>query len=555
MTLGRSLIQVGPTRENNADDGWFDSRRGAAHSERVERLNLEEFERQVTLRPVQLDDFDQLVALQLKCFPGMKPWVKDQVQSQLHHFPEGQICIEYDERIVASCATLIVDAAEYKDWHNWSAVSDAGYIRNHDPDGDVLYGIEIMVHPEYRGMRLARRLYNARKEIARRHNCRAIIIGGRIPGYHRHAAAMSAREYVQAVTDRKLFDPVLTTQLANGFVIKRLIADYLPDDQESCGYATFLEWTNLDFVPENRRRLVRTVEPVRLGIVQYGMRPIDSFDALARQAEFFVDAAAEQKTDFLLFPEVFLTQLLSLTPDLRAADQARKLAEHTHNYLELFTTLAVKYDVNIIGGSHITEEEDSLFNIAYFFRRDGTLEKQYKVHITREERHWWGIQPGHRIRVFDSDHGRVAILVGYDVEFPELVRIAIQQGARILFVPFNVSDRSGYLRVRYCVQARCIENHVYAATAGVIGNLPFVQSADVHYAQSGIYTPCDVQFARDGIAAECTPNIEMILVQDLDLELLRRHRQTGTELNWQDRRQDVYSVLYKEAPDATARRV
>ena len=512
----------------------------------MQRLNLEEFERQVVLRHVTMDDFEQLVRLQLECFAGMSPWKREQLDSQLKHFPEGQMCIEYEGRVVASCATLIVDSTEYRDWHNWSAVSDGGYIRNHDPDGDVLYGIEIMVHPEYRGMRLARRLYNARKEVARRHNCRAIIIGGRLPGYHEHAGKLSAPEYVQHVIDRKIFDPVLTTQLANGFVVKRLIANYLPDDEESKGYATFLEWSNLDYVPENRRRLTRTVEPVRLGVVQYGMRPVNSFDDLARQTEFFVDAAAEQKTDFLLFPEVFMTQLLSLTPDLRAAEQARKLAAYTSSYLELFTELAVKYDVNIIGGSHITEEEESLYNVAYFFRRDGTLEKQYKIHITREERHWWGIQAGDRVRVFDSDHGKIAVLIGYDVEFPELVRIAVEQGARILFVPFNVSDRSGYLRVRYCAQARCIENHVYISTAGVVGNLPFVQSADVHYAQSGIYTPCDVEFARDGIAAECTQNIEMVLVQDLDLELLRRHRQTGTELNWQDRRTDVYRVTYRD---------
>ena len=512
----------------------------------MDRLNLEEFERQLTLRNVTLQDFEQLVELQLACFAGMAPWKRAQLVSQLERFPDGQFCIEYDGGLVASCATLIVDSDEYRDWHNWSEVSDGGYIRNHVQDGDVLYGIEIMVHPAYRGMRLARRLYNARKEVARRYNCRAIIVGGRIPGYHQHAEQQSARDYVQDVIDRKVFDPVLTTQLANGFVLKRLIPNYLPDDDESRGYATFLEWTNLDFVPENRRRFTRSVEPVRFGVVQYGMRPIERFEDLARQTEFFVDAAAEQKSDFVLFPELFMTQLLSLTPDLRAAEQARRLAEQTPNYLELFASLAVKYDVNIIGGSQITQEEGSLYNVAYFFRRDGTLEKQYKVHITREERHWWGIQEGSHIRVFESDHGKIAILIGYDVEFPELVRIAVDQGARILFVPFNVNDRSGFLRIRYCAQARCIENHAYVITAGVVGNLPFVQSADVHYAQSGIYTPCDVSFARDGIAAECTPNIEMVLVQDLDLEMLRRHRQVGTELNWQDRRKDVYTVQYRQ---------
>lgn len=511
----------------------------------MERLNLVEFERRVRVRPIRIEDFDQLVELQLVCFEGMAPWTRAQIESQLERFGDGQVCIEYEGKLVASCSTLIVDSSEDLDWHNWSAVADQGYIRNHDPEGDVLYGIEIMVHPEYRGMRLARRLYNARKDLARKFNCRSIYIGGRIPGYDAHAEEMTAREYVQKVIEKKLFDPVLTTQLANGFVLKRLIPNYLPSDTESRGYATFLEWTNLDHVPEARRRVMRSIEPVRIGVVQYGMRPLKSFEELATQVEFFVDAAGDHKTDFLVFPELFTTQLLSLTPKCRASEQARRLAPYTPRLLDLFTDLAVRYDMNIVGGSHVAEEGDTLYNVAYMFRRDGTLEKQYKLHITPEERRWWGIQPGQTVRVFDTDHGKAAIMVGYDVEFPELVRIAVSQGARLLFVPYNTADRSGYLRLRYCAQARCVENHVYAAMAGVVGNLPFVQGADVHFAESGIYTPCDVSFARDGVAASCTPNVETVLVQDLDLELLRRQRHSGTEQNWEDRRRDVYGVVYR----------
>lgn len=47
-------------------------------------------------------------------------------------------------------------------------------------------------------------------------------------------------------------------------------------------------------------------------------------------------------------------------------------------------------------------------------------------------------------------------------------------------------------------------------------------------AACGIYTPSDVAFARDGIAAEVSPNIETVITQDLDTELLRRARRAGT---------------------------
>ena len=120
------------------------------------------------------------------------------------------------------------------------------------------------------------------------------------------------------------------------------------------------------------------------------------------------------------------------------------------------------------------------------------------------------------------------MLVGYDVEFPELGRIAFDQGAQILFVPFNVDERNAYLRVRYCAQARCIENPVFLVLSGCVGNLPEVEHADIHYSQSAILTPSDFYFSRDGVAAESEPNIETVVFADVDLEMLQRQHRKGT---------------------------
>jgi predicted amidohydrolase len=212
--------------------------------------------------------------------------------------------------------------------------------------------------------------------------------------------------------------------------------------------------------------------------------------------------------------------------------------------LEFFTEMAVKYNVNIIGGSQFVLEEDTLYNVSYLFRRDGTLGKQYKLHITPSERKWWGVSPGRAIEVFDTDCGVISILVCYDIEFPEIVRIAAAKGAQIVFVPFNTDTRHGYLRIRHCALARCVENHLYVAVGGCTGNLPFVENSDIHYAQSAIFTPADAEFARDAIAAECTANIETLIIHDVDVELLRRHKQLGNVQNWNDRRQDLYRVVY-----------
>lgn len=503
----------------------------------------------VTLRPLTHDDFDALVAMQLKCFPGMKPWARDQVESQLRVFPEGQLCLEVDGKIAASTSNLIVDFDQYTEWHNWKIISDSGFIRNHDPRGDTLYGIEVMVDPDYRGHKFARRLYEARKQLCRERNLRSIIIGGRIPGYGEHADKMSAREYVEAVISKRLVDPVLTTQLANGFTLRRLIPNYLPSDTDSRGYATFLEWVNLDYVKGTRRQY-RAVTLVRICVVQYEMRTIRSFEEFAKQCEYFVDVASDYRADFLLFPELFTTQLLSIVEPQRPGLAARRLAEFTPQYCELFSKLSVNYNLNIVAGSHFVVENEKLLNTAFLFQRSGSMQSQRKIHVTPNERKWWGVTPGSRVEVFDTDCGKVSILICYDIEFPELARVATAKGANIIFVPFNTDERYGYLRVRHCAQARAIENQVYVATAGCVGNLPFVENADIHYAQSGIFTPADFSFARDAVASETTPNIETLVLHDVDIELLRRHRQSGTVQTWNDRRTDLYQVRYRE-PDGT----
>jgi predicted amidohydrolase len=335
----------------------------------------------------------------------------------------------------------------------------------------------------------------------------------------------------------------LTAQLANGFAVRGVLRNYLPGDAESGGHAVFMEWLNPNHLPQDGVSVVRSVA---VAAAQFQMRQTKSFDEFAQQCEFFVDAATEYRIDFLLFPEMLTNQLQALVPDSRPGLTARRLTEFTQAYVDLFTRLAIKYNVNIVGGSHLTLEADRLYNIAYLFRRDGSHDKQYKLHIPHGEQHWWGVAPGDRLNVMETDRGKIAILIGYDVQFPELARIAAAGGVNVLFVPINTDIRSAYQRVRACAQARCIENHVYVVLAGTVGNLPFVEGADIHYGQSCVLTPSDLPFARDGIAEEATPNVETMVVHELDLDVLRRYRRRVSQGSWLDRRADLYSVKWRD---------
>ncbi|MFA7566832.1 MAG: nitrilase-related carbon-nitrogen hydrolase, partial [Alkalispirochaeta sp.] len=143
---------------------------------------------------------------------------------------------------------------------------------------------------------------------------------------------------------------------------------------------------------------------------------------------------------------------------------------------------------------------------------------------------------------FETDAGRVGVLICYDVEFPELARIMGERGLEILFVPFWTDTKNGYLRVRRTAQARAIENECYVAITGSVGNLPRVDNVDIQYSQAAVFSPSDFAFPHDAIMAESTPNTEMTLLVDLDLDKLKELRAGGSVTNYKDRRLDLYQV-------------
>lgn len=402
-----------------------------------EKLDLTRFEKKMVIRNIEEKDIDKIIDLQKDCFPGMEPWKREHLISHLEHFPEGQFCAEFEGEIIGSCSSLLINFDEYDDRHTWQDITDDGYITNHNPDGLNMYGIEVMVHPKYRRMKIGHRLYEARKDLARRLNLKSIIIGGRIPNYHKYAEEMTAREYVEQVTRHQIYDPVLSFQLMNGFTLMRINPNYLPDDTASIKYATLMEWNNVDYLPQQTKRYYKSAFPVRICVIQYEMKKIYSFEEFANQVEYYVDVASDARSDFAVFPEIFTTQLMSFLEERSPSLAVQRITEYTEDYISLFTDLAVKYNVNIIGGSHFVEEEGKIYNIAYLFRRDGTIEKQYKLHITPNERKWWGISAGDQVRVFDTDCGKSRFKSVMTLNFlssPGLRRIKAQKSFLRRFV-------------------------------------------------------------------------------------------------------------------------
>lgn len=280
---------------------------------------------------------------------------------------------------------------------------------------------------------------------------------------------------------------------------------------------------------------------LRVSTVQYHLHTIRSFEDFAQQVDHYVRAALEFETDFILFPEFFTTQLLSIGNDKGEPLSINELSDFTVQYLDLFTSLAVKTKTHIIGGTHVIRKNNKLYNVAHLFYPDGTVATQAKLHITPTEVNEWNMAAGDELHLFDTEKGRIAILTCYDIEFPEIVRMAKARGADVIFCPSCTDDRHGFHRVRYTSHARAIENQVYVVTASTVGSLPTIDFMRMNFGQSAIIAPNDVPFPPRGIVVEGELNNDMVVTGDLDLALLYQVREKGSVTTWRDRRTDLYN--------------
>lgn len=499
----------------------------------------------LTIDKLLLTDYAELLEVMKESYPGWSGsfWSLKSLEKLMEKFPEGQLVIKADDKVVGCALSIIVDYDRFGDEHTYKEITGSYTFNTHDPNGITLYGIEVFIHPEFRGLRLGRRLYSARKELCEELNLKSIVFGGRIPNYHNYSASMPPKEYIQKVKSKEIYDPVLSFQLSNDFHVIKVLKGYMPDDSQSKEYAVLLEWDNIYYTSANRKSFSPS-SYVRLGLIQWQMRTYLNLDELFKQVEYFVDSVSSYKSDFALFPELFNGPLMAQFNHLGEAAAMRALAEFTPEIKSRFQTLAIKYNVNIITGSLPLLRNNILYNVGYLCHRDGNLDEYEKIHVTPDESLFWGMQGGNSLNVYETDAGRIGVLICYDVEFPELPRLLAQKGMQLLFVPFLTDTQNAYMRVRCCAQARAIENECYVAISGSVGNLPNVDNMDIQYSQAAVFTPCDFAFPSNGIKSEATANTEMILISDVDLSLLNELHSQGSVRNLKDRREDVYTLNY-----------
>lgn len=505
--------------------------------------------KKIKVRLWKKEDIPAIVECHKAAYPDYRPDAHhDARMFGMQHaaFPEGQFLAEIDGRVVGYGTTMLIQLNDDSEWYTYSEITGDGTFSTHTPSGDTLYGADIAVHPEYRGQGVATELYKHRKNLLKRYNLRRMVAYGRIPNFKEFAGKMTPEEYVEAVKNGELKDPALITHLKAGYKVRRVLMDIV-GDQSSMDYCTLLEMTNPAYDPKKRKisapALRKPVMKVRVCAAQYMMRPIKNWDDFVRNVTFFVDAADEYHCHFLLLPEYFTAELFAtMPPDLDSVEAMRKLAEYTPKYIDLFTELASKTNLYIIAGSQPVLRDGKLYNVAHLFTPAGKVYTQDKLHITPSERQYFNISPGESLQIFDTPLARIAIQVCYDIEFPEVSRLLKRAGADIIFVPFSTDERKAYYRVRYTAQARAVENVMYVVISGNVGNLPNIKSYLINYGQSAIFTPSDFAFPMEAKTGEAEPNVETVVISDLDLYSILIQREVGSVRPLYDGRPDLYEL-------------
>ncbi len=276
------------------------------------------------------------------------------------------------------------------------------------------------------------------------------------------------------------------------------------------------------------------MERIRVASLQYFIRSVKSFEEFSQQVAGLIDTAADYKCRLIVFPEYFTIQLLTLGNVQRPIkEQVRDLARQRDRFVQMMAGYAKKKNVYIVAGTipvFVDGTENEIRNECYFLSPNGSIGMQAKLHMTRFEKEEWFVSPHDSLKIFETDFGKIGINICYDVEFPELSRALALAGATVLVVPSCTDDRQGFLRVRYCAQARAIENQMYVIHSGTVGSLPNVPAVSLNYGQAAILTPSDFPFSRDGVLAEGIPNQETMVIGELNLVTIEESRTQGTVL-------------------------
>ncbi|SDW73818.1 carbon-nitrogen hydrolase family protein [Roseicitreum antarcticum] len=274
---------------------------------------------------------------------------------------------------------------------------------------------------------------------------------------------------------------------------------------------------------------------MKIAAAAYPLDALPDFSAYAAKITRWVEAAASDAAQLLVFPEYGAMELAALggpavAQDIEAA--LHEVARHADAVRALHCTLAARHSLHILGASGPAFTGTARpVNRATFYGPGGVIGHQDKQIMTRFEREEWHIAPGPGLSVFDTPLGRIGILICYDSEFPLLARAMVAAGAEILLVPSCTDSMAGYSRVRVGAMARALEGQCVTVQAPTVGDALWCPAVDHNIGAAAIYGPPDIGWPDTGILAQSALNTPGWTCADVSLDLIGQTRQQGGVLN------------------------
>ncbi len=195
---------------------------------------------------VEPEHYQAIIDICRLVYPTETPYTLTELDDHRSVFPQGQfVAIETTSNTVAGVHfTLRLRMIDFHIDDPWDILTAGGTFLDHDPTGPTLYGADIMVHPHHQHHGLAHALTDQTRYLVQEERLWRMVGASRLPGYGKHAQAMSVEDYVEAVLRGDLADPVLSAHLKDGWSVVRPILGYLQHDEESVGWAVVIQWIN-----------------------------------------------------------------------------------------------------------------------------------------------------------------------------------------------------------------------------------------------------------------------------------------------------------------------
>lgn len=248
-----------------------------------------------------------------------------------------------------------------------------------------------------------------------------------------------------------------------------------------------------------------------------------------RHVQEMAKIAMKDKPDFLVLPEMFATPYKT--------DLFPEYAEKEHGETEEFLkSLAAKYSVYVIGGSIPLLKEGKIYNTCHIISREGEIIASHsKIHLFDIDVEG-GIRffesetltAGDTPTVFDTEFGKMGVLICFDIRFPEISSIYRDLGAGMIFVPGAFNMTTGPAHWELLFRARANDNQIYYAGCAPARD------------ENGVYTSYANSMVTDpwGRIMGRLDEKEGILTEDIDLSVIERlEKQMPVNIN---KRLDLY---------------